>query len=244
MKFSDRERCIGMNSPGHSDNRLAQGEHTRQQILKAAGQMFAQKGYGRTSIRDISAASGVGLSNIIYHFQSKENLFLATIRHFTVELGALNQHFAPLFDVDPQDKQAVADTLHTSIHSFLNACHGPESVKNLLGLYLRILVEGNDKALTMLFECFADVQKALPEFFKRVCPDMDDMQAAFMQQLLWSLLQYPVVSKRLILYDMKLEDDFTPEYLAAAAWHIAMYVCLPLGLPAPSQSVLEVTEAE
>jgi AcrR family transcriptional regulator len=227
-----------MDSPGHSDNRLAQGEQTRKQILKAAGQMFAEKGYGRTSIRDISAASDVGLSNIIYHFQSKENLFLETIRHFTIELGALNHHFAPLLTVDTSDKQAVSDVMSSSIYSFLNACHGPESVKNLLGLYLRILVEGNEKALMMLFECFADVQKALPVFFKQVCPGMDDMQAAFMQQLLWSLLQYPVVSKRLILYDMKLEEDYTPEYIVAAAWHIAMYVCLPLGLPIPAKPQL------
>lgn len=222
-----------MDQSGHSDNRLAQGEMTRNHILEVAGRIFSEKGYGRTSIRDISAAAEVGLSNIIYHFQSKENLFLETIRHFTVELGALNQHFAPLFTVDPTDKQAVADTLHHSIHSFLHACHGPSSVKHLLGLYLRILVEGNDKALMMLFDCFAGVQQALPVFFKSVNPDLGDVQIAFMQQLLWSLLQYPVVSKRLILYDMKLEDDYTEEYLTAAAWHITMYVCLPLGLPLP-----------
>lgn len=201
--------------------------------MLVAGRIFSEQGYGQTSIRNISAAAKVGLSNIIYHFGSKENLFLESIRHFTIELGALNHHFSPLFEVDPTDKQAIADTLHQTIHSFLNACHGPDRVKHLLGLYLRILVEGNDKALQMLFDCFADVQKALPEFFKRVCPQMGDMQAAFMQQLLWSLLQYPVVSKRLILYDMQLEDEYTDEYLAAAAWHIAWYVCLPLGLPAP-----------
>lgn len=215
------------------DGRLAQGQDTRRQVLLIAGRLFADQGYKNTGLRDIVAASGVGLSNILYHFKSKEGLFLAVIEHFTVELGGLNQHFAPLFAVDPEDRQLVADTLHQSIHAFLRACHGPQSVDSLLGLYLRVLAEGNDAALDMLFQCFAGVQAALPVFFKRVKPDMTDTEAAFMQQLLWSLLQYPVVSKRLILHDMKLATDYPPEYLAAAAWHMAHYCCLPLGLPAP-----------
>lgn len=220
-------------SPRQKDNRLAQGKATQDQILAAAGKLFAQKGYQATSIRDIAAEIDVRPSNVLYHFRSKENLFLTAIKHFTVELGALNQHFAPLFAIDPNDRQLVADTLHQAIHSFLRACHGPDSVDDMLGLYLRVLVEGNDTALQMLFDCFAGVQAALPEFFRRVKPNMTDVEVAFMQQLLWSLLQYPVVSKRLILYDMKLPDDYPPEYLAAAAWHMAYYCCLPLGLPAP-----------
>lgn len=222
-------------SPKPQDQRLVQGSETRAQILRAAGRLFALRGFAATSIRDISTDSGAGLSNILYHFGSKEGLFLAAIEHFTVELGALNRHFAPLFSVDLRDRQMVADTLHGAIHSFLRACHGPGSVDSLLGLYLRVLVEGNEAALRMLFECFAGVQAALPVFFRRVRPEMSEEEAAFMQQLLWSLLQYPVVSKRLILYDMKLDADYSPDYLATAAWHMAYYCCLPLGLPAPAR---------
>lgn len=215
------------------DYRLKQGEATRRQILLAAGKLFADRGYEAASLRDIGTASGAGLSNILYHFKSKERLFLAAIGHFTVELGGLNQHFAPLFALDLRDRQLVADTLCESIHSFLRACHGPRSADNLLGLYLRVLTEGNAAALQMLFDCFASVQAALPVFFRRVEPNLTEAQAAFMQQLLWSLLQYPVVSKQLILHDMRLDGDYSPEYLAAAAWHMAYYCCLPLGLPAP-----------
>lgn len=204
--------------------------------MLATGRLFARRGYKGTSIRDLVAESGAGLSNILYHFKSKERLFLAAIEHFTVELGGLNRHFEPLFAVDLRDRQRVADTLHESMHSFLRACHGPRSVDSLLGLYLRVLAEGDEKALRMLFECFAGVQAALPVFFKRVKPDMTDKEAAFMQQLLWSLLQYPVVSKRLILYDMKQDGDYSPEYIADAAWHMALYCCLPLGLPAPRKT--------
>jgi AcrR family transcriptional regulator len=227
-----------MNSPGNpkeQDNRLLQGQETRRHILLAAGKLFADKGYSATSIRDIVAASGTGQSNILYHFKSKEALFLAAIELFTIELGGLNQHFEPLFACDPADPQRVADAFHQTIHSFLCACVGPRRVERLDGLYLRVLAEGDEKALRMLFECFARVQTELPAFFKRIKPGMTDIEAAFLQQLLWSLLQYPVVSRRLIMYDMKQGSDYSPEYLEAAAWHITCYCCLPLGLPVPSK---------
>lgn len=195
--------------------------------------MFARNGFSGTSVRDISSESGIGLSSIIYHFQTKEKLFLETIRHFTLELGKLNRHFEPLFAADRRDLQAVADALHQAIRSFLDACHGPSQVRDLNELYIRIIAEGNDEALGMLFDCFADVQKRLYALFSELRPDMTPIQIGFLQQLLWSLLQYTVVGKRLILFDMKLQQDYTNEYLAAAAAHFASYCCMALGLPQP-----------
>lgn len=230
-----------------TDSRVLQGQETRRHILLCAGRLFADKGYKATSIRDLVADTGVAAGNILYHFKSKENIFLATIEHFTLELGGLNKHFDPLFEVEAEDRQAVADVLHRSIHSFLNACLGPHQVDRLVGLYLRVLAEGDEIALGMLFQCFASVQTKLPSFFRRMKPGISDMEVAFLQQQMWSLLQYPVVSKRLILHDMKQDGDYSPEYLAAAAWHIAYFCCLPLNLPAPSadwQTFLEESDQD
>jgi AcrR family transcriptional regulator len=218
----------------NTDSRVLQGQETRRRILLEAGRIFADKGYKATSIRDLVSVTGVAAGNILYHFKSKEGLFLATIEHFTLELGGLNQHFEPLFAADIKDRQQVADAFHHSIRSFIQACFGPQQVDGLMGLYLRVLAEGDETALEMLFQCFASVQSKLPSLFRRLKPEITDIEVAFMQQLLWSLLQYPVVSKRLILHDTMQQEEYSPEYLVAAAWHIAYYCCLPLNLPAPS----------
>lgn len=39
--------------------------------------------------------------------------------------------------------------------------------------------------------------------------------------------------KRLVFPDMKLGADYSPEFLAAAARHIALYYCLPSTVPPP-----------
>lgn len=220
--------------PQKATDRRAAPPQARERILRAAAGHFARRGFGGASIRDIAKTSGVGLSTVLYHFRSKQNLFQETIRHFTLDLGHLNHHFTPVLSVDVSDEQALADALHVAIASFLAACHGPDSVPGLLDLYLRVLLEGNHTSLQMLLDCFAPLQANLVQWVQRLRPTWEPIAIAFWQQLLWSLLQYTVVSKRLVLYDMKLADDYTADYLAAASWHFACYCCRALQLPLPS----------
>ncbi len=211
----------------------AQGRATRTAILDAAGQLIARKGYAGTSLRDISQASGAGLSSIIYHFHSKQELFLETIRHFVVETAQLERHFVVFDSLDYSDRQAVADAIRDSMRSFLDACHGRPAAEFVIGLYVRIMVEGEPAALGMLLECFAPVQRKLPEVVRRIRPDATDADVAFWLQLYWSQLQYTVMGKQLVLYDMGLPEGYTPEFLDEAAYRFAHHCCLPLGLPEP-----------
>lgn len=45
-----------------------------QQILKASAKIFAEKGFHRTSIRDISRTTGMSLAGLYYYFRTKEEL--------------------------------------------------------------------------------------------------------------------------------------------------------------------------
>jgi AcrR family transcriptional regulator len=59
---------------------VAPGEQdTRQQILAAAKSGLLEVGYARLSTRGIAASAGVPLSQIHYHFGSKQNLMLAVL---------------------------------------------------------------------------------------------------------------------------------------------------------------------
>ncbi len=50
------------------------GVGTRDDLLAAAKQCLAERGYARTTVRDIVAASGTNLAAINYHFRSKDDL--------------------------------------------------------------------------------------------------------------------------------------------------------------------------
>ena len=57
-------------------------DDTRQRILLAAAQVFAEKGYDRATTRLLAAAAGVNEVTLFRHFGSKQNLFAAVIEQF------------------------------------------------------------------------------------------------------------------------------------------------------------------
>ena len=61
---------------------------TRDALLRAARELFAQQGFDTTSVRQITAQAGANLGAITYHFQSKENLYLQVLESMAEPLYA------------------------------------------------------------------------------------------------------------------------------------------------------------
>jgi len=59
---------------------MVQPTTMKDQILSVATDLFSAKGFIGTSIRDISNAMGMSISNIYHYFGSKEGLLLAILR--------------------------------------------------------------------------------------------------------------------------------------------------------------------
>lgn len=60
-------------------------------ILRAAGALFAERGYHATSLEDIAARVGIAKGTIYLHFASKDDLVVAMLRHgLTYYLKALD----------------------------------------------------------------------------------------------------------------------------------------------------------
>ena len=54
---------------------LSKGERTRQSVLQAAYELFLEKGYAATSVREIAERTGLALGGIYNHFENKEAIF-------------------------------------------------------------------------------------------------------------------------------------------------------------------------
>ena len=63
---------------------------TRQRILEAAGEVFAQEGFHRATVRDICAKAGANIAAVNYHFGSKEKLYAQVVRY--AHLCAIVKH--------------------------------------------------------------------------------------------------------------------------------------------------------
>jgi AcrR family transcriptional regulator len=88
--------------------RNADGQRTRQAILDAALDLFADRGYFGTSLRDIARAVGVRESALYNYFPSKDAMFDALI---AVDQETKLLRFAPILDEPIADGRAALERL-------------------------------------------------------------------------------------------------------------------------------------
>lgn len=63
-------------------NQEERSARSRNQILDGALKLFAHRGYGATSVRDIAEAAGVSKGNVYHHFPDKETIFRALLDQY------------------------------------------------------------------------------------------------------------------------------------------------------------------
>jgi AcrR family transcriptional regulator len=65
-----------MNTSGMKTRPTPRAEDTRRKIYEAAMEMFREKGFEQTTMRDVAAKAGVALGGAYYYFSSKEAIVL------------------------------------------------------------------------------------------------------------------------------------------------------------------------
>ena len=68
---------------------MAETADSRAAILDAAKRLFMQDGYRGISMRQIAEAVGVTKAALYYHFHDKEDLFIAIVEQYLLEMSAL-----------------------------------------------------------------------------------------------------------------------------------------------------------
>jgi TetR/AcrR family transcriptional regulator, regulator of cefoperazone and chloramphenicol sensitivity len=123
-------------TPSTNDTRKqrADGAEARQLLLHAALKLFAEKGFAKTSTREIALAAGANIAAISYYFGDKAGLYRAA---FTEPLGCAHEDSA-LFD---QHDFSLRQSLHAFITSFLAPMKQGELVQQCTRLHFREMLE-------------------------------------------------------------------------------------------------------
>ncbi len=87
---------------------------TRNQLLEAAGEVFAEVGFRNATVRAICQRAGANIAAINYHFGDKETLYIEVLRY--AHGKALEKH--PLL-LDVPETAAPEKKLRAFIHSLL-----------------------------------------------------------------------------------------------------------------------------
>src|SRR5262245_45176617 len=99
---------------------MGEEDRTRQRVLEAAGPLFAAKGFKETNVREITEDAHASPAAVNYHFRSKEDLYIETVRHAARAL----EKFSPV-PTFPEGTP-VEVRLRGFIHAFLRRILDPQ----------------------------------------------------------------------------------------------------------------------
>lgn len=211
-----------------------QGIKKRRQILSAAGRVFANRGYEGAGMREIATVCETPPSALIYHFGSKENLFLETLRYHIIENTRLDHLLTPFLDADAAQPQTISDALLASIRNILRSCHGPTGRStNLNGLIVSILNDSG-MAINREFRQYCDdAMEPVYSLLLEANPDLERTDIFWWSHMFWAQILYTINGKLMLLSEIN-ERKFTEEFLDTMAWRLTCQCCLPVGLPLPT----------
>ena len=144
---------------------------TKARILDAAEQLFAEKGFAATSLRELTRAAGVNLAAVHYHFGPKERVLRAA---FERRIGPVNAE--RLRRLDALEARAggaappVEDVLGAFLAPALELADSPdEGARACLRLIARLHAEPTAFG-DWLLEVFAEIERRFLPVFQRGLP--------------------------------------------------------------------------
>jgi AcrR family transcriptional regulator len=142
----------------------------REDLLAGAKRCLIEKGYARTTARDIAAASGVSLAAIGYHFGSKDALMNQAIYEFVGEWGdEVQRSLAAEGALDAEPLKRFESIMGRTIESFSGPARGMWAAQ----LELMGPMEHNEELRTFLARVQRDAAGGLAELFLEIDPIQD-----------------------------------------------------------------------
>jgi TetR/AcrR family transcriptional regulator, regulator of cefoperazone and chloramphenicol sensitivity len=122
---------------------------TRQRLLEAAGEVFAERGFRAATVREICGRAKANIAAINYYFRDKEHLYIAVLQYaFSCGL----QKYPPLLNLD--SNASAAQRLRAYIRSFMLRCLGEGSPAWLGKLMEREMAEPTQALDILIHEAF------------------------------------------------------------------------------------------
>jgi AcrR family transcriptional regulator len=191
---------------------------TRQRLLEAAGEVFAERGFRKTTIREICRRAQANLAAVNYHFGDKEGLYTAVIKY--AYACALEKY--PLAQSQSEDLPA-AERLHAFIRYLLLSVFDQGPPAWLGKLMAREMIEPT---------------RALDDLVESIIYPMGQKLGAIVRELLGGQVQDDLVHRcqmsiigqclhyrnaRPVIQRLFPEHQYSPEDIAAMADHITRF---------------------
>ncbi len=147
---------------------------TRQRILGAAEQLFAERGFAGASLRQVTTAANVNLAAVNYHFGSKDNLIEEVFRRRLDELS--QRRLERLAAVEAAGGVTLEALLDAFITPALELSLDRKGGSIFMRVLARAFAEHNSNLRGFLSENYGHVLKEFAAAFARLLPQLDKQE--------------------------------------------------------------------
>ena len=183
-------------------------ENIRVRILKVARQQFEQKGYSKTSMREIADLVGIGVGNIYNYFTNKNDLFCEVVRPVLYALEAMLQEHHGIRGEDIMMMRSE-EYLKPCIDEYVSLIDKHSALMKILlfhaqGSSLECFRENyTDRSTELVKIWFASMQQKHPEINTAVSDFIIHLHTVWMFTMFEELLMHSVPRQEMeaILHD-------------------------------------------
>lgn len=141
-------------------------------LVEAAEELFCQRGYNETSVRDIAAIAGCNVAAVNYYFGGKDNLYLEVWRR---RLALMRQiRLASIEKVMSASAEPhLEDLLRSYAISFIEPLIAGSPKSRFINLMAREMIDPHLPRDMYLKELVGPVLEALSKALLKICPWLD-----------------------------------------------------------------------
>ncbi|MHC1480605.1 TetR/AcrR family transcriptional regulator [Frateuria aurantia] len=142
---------------------------TKQRILAAAEELFAQHGFDGASLRQVTASAGVNLAAVNYHFGSKSQLIEEIFRHRLDDING--RRLLALHKIAGKPETTLEDVIAAYVRPAVELSgEGEGSV--FMRVMARAFAEHDDTLRRFLSENYGHVMRQFVAEFGRLLPEL------------------------------------------------------------------------
>ena len=183
-------------------------ENIRSRVLTVARQQFGQKGYSKTSMREIAESASIGVGNIYNYFTNKDELFCEVVRPVLNALEAMLQEHHGIRGEDIMMMRSEK-YLKSCIDEYVSLIDKHRGLMEILlfraqGSSLEHFREDyTDRSTEFVKEWFSSMQQKHPEINTAVSDFIIHLHTVWMFTLFEELLMHSVSQQEMetILHD-------------------------------------------
>ena len=142
----------------------ATDDRAKERLLKAGGQIFAEKGFKAATIKEITESAGVNIAAVNYYFSSKERLYIESVKHAHSGMVEGMRKAAWPLGTPPTEK------LRDFIGGFISRLFDPSRPPWLVQLMMRELMQPTEACVELVRDNIQPVAEGLMAIIREILP--------------------------------------------------------------------------